>query len=150
MKLIGLDTNILAYLAGINRSDTDQIKITSSRQLLARLGGRVRFILTTQALAELFVVLTRAGATRDEAQAIVETFSGELERVGTTPEVFDRAVAFATAHKLQIWDSLIITASADAGCTILLSEDLQHRFRAGTITILNPFDATWDDKLLGL
>jgi predicted nucleic acid-binding protein len=150
MRLIGLDTNVLAYLAGVDRSATDQSKISASRTLLARLAGRFNFVVTTQALGELFVVLTRAGATRDEAQNIIETFSEEIERVGTTPEIFDTALAFATAHKLQIWDSLIITASAHAGCSILLSEDLQNGFRAGTITIINPFDAKGHDKLLSL
>jgi predicted nucleic acid-binding protein len=150
MKLVGLDTNILAYLAGVNRNDTDQGKIATSRALLARLEGRVGFVVTTQALGELFVVLTRAGASREEAQNIIETFSVGVERVGTTPEVFEKALAVATTHKLQIWDSLIIAASAEAGCTILVSEDMQHAFRAGTITIVNPFQAQGHEKLLAL
>jgi predicted nucleic acid-binding protein len=139
MRLIGLDTNILAYLAGVERNDTDKGKIAASRDLMARLAGRVSFIVTTQALGELSVVLTRAGASRAEAQAVIQMFGDELTRIGTTPEIFDSALALSVAHNLQIWDSLIVTASASAGCTLLLSEDMQHGFRAGTIMIVNPF-----------
>lgn len=31
-------------------------------------------------------------------------------------------------HNLQLWDTLIVTAVADAGCTLLLSEDMQDGF----------------------
>jgi predicted nucleic acid-binding protein len=139
MKLIGLDTNFLAYLAGVDRSDADKGKIANSRKLIAQLAGQVEFIITAQALGELFVVLVRAGTSREEAQSIIKTFSDEMARVGTTPETFDKALALAANHKMQIWDSLIVTASAEAGCTVLLSEDMQHGSRIGTITIINPF-----------
>jgi predicted nucleic acid-binding protein len=147
MKLIGLDTNFLAYLAGVNRSDANQSKIAASRDLMAKLAGRAGFVVTAQALGELFVVLTRAGASRDEAQAIVETLSEGLERVGLTPDVFDKALALAVAHKLQIWDSIIVSASASAGCTLLLSEDMQHGFQVEKITIINPFVKPTHERL---
>jgi predicted nucleic acid-binding protein len=139
MRIIGLDTNFLAYLAGVDRSDADKGKIANSRKLIAQLAGQVELIITAQALGELFVVLMRAGTSREEAQSIITTFSDEMARVGTTPEIFDKALALAANHKMQIWDSLIVTASAEAGCTVLLSEDMQHGSRIGTITIINPF-----------
>jgi predicted nucleic acid-binding protein len=129
MRLIGLDTNFLAYLAGVDRSDADKGKIANSRKLIAQLARQVEFINTAQALGELFVVLMRAGTSREEAQSIITTFSDEMARVGTTPEIFDKALALAANHKMQIWDSLIVTASAEAGCTVLLSEDMQHGSR---------------------
>jgi predicted nucleic acid-binding protein len=139
MRLIGLDTNFLAYLAGVDRCYADKGKIAISRSLMAQLAGRVGFIVTTQALGELSVVLTRSGASREEAQAIIQTFCDELVRAGTTPEIFDKALALSVIHKMQIWNSLILTASSEAGCTLILSEDMQHGFRAGVITVVNPF-----------
>jgi predicted nucleic acid-binding protein len=150
MKLIGLDTNFLAYLAGVDRGNADKGKIVASRALIAKLAGRAGFVVTVQALGELFVVLTRSGASREEALSIVETIFEELERVGTTPDVFDRALALAVGHKLQIWDSIILSASAAAGCTLLLSEDMQHGFRAGSISVINPFAEPMHELLLGL
>jgi predicted nucleic acid-binding protein len=150
MRLIGLDTNFLAYLAGVDRSEADKGKIAISRDLMAQLAGRVGFVVSTQALGELSVVLTRSGASREEAQAIVQTFCDELVRIGTTPEIFDKALALSVIHKMQIWDSLILTASAEAGCTLLLSEDMQAGFRAGVITVVNPFMVPLHSELMRL
>jgi predicted nucleic acid-binding protein len=150
MKLIGLDTNFLAYLAGVDRGQADQGKINGARALLARLAGRISFIVTTQALGELFVVLTRAGASRAEAQAIVKTLSEEMERFGVTTDIFDNAMEISVSHKLQMWDSIILSASAAAGCAFLLSEDMQHGFRVASITVINPFFHPLDERLLSL
>lgn len=139
MKLIGLDTNFLAYLAGVGRSVDDDRKINAARALMTELNGKVGFVVSAQALGDLFVVLNRSGASREEAQVIVATFSDDLDRVGTTPELLDKALDLAVLHKLQMWDAIIVTASMAAGCTLLLSEDMQHGFRAGPMTIVNPF-----------
>jgi predicted nucleic acid-binding protein len=40
-----------------------------------------------------------------------------------------------------MYDSLIVAAALAAGCTRLLSEDLQHGQRIDTLVIHNPFAA---------
>jgi predicted nucleic acid-binding protein len=37
------------------------------------------------------------------------------------------------------WDSLIVSAAQKVGCSILLSEDLQHEQNIDGIVIINPF-----------
>ena len=38
------------------------------------------------------------------------------------------------------WDSLIVAAAIDTGCSTLYSEDMQHgRVLLGQLTIVNPF-----------
>ena len=40
---------------------------------------------------------------------------------------------------LSFWDSLIVAAALDAGCTTLYSEDMQHGQRiSDQLTIVNP------------
>ncbi|HJQ16060.1 MAG TPA: hypothetical protein VJ859_03585 [Allosphingosinicella sp.] len=51
------------------------------------------------------------------------------------------AADLAVDHKLQFWDALIVTAAADAGCTFLLSEDMQDKFIARGLTIVDPLAA---------
>lgn len=150
MKLIGLDTSFLAYLAGVSRSVEDDVKIDASRALMANLSGKAGFVVSTQALGELYVVLTRSRASREEAQAIVSSFSNDLDRVGMTPEIFDKALDLAVRHKFQMWDAIIVTTSIAAGCTLLLSEDMQHGFRAGPLTIVNPFVVPLHELLVGV
>lgn len=43
-------------------------------------------------------------------------------------------------YSLSYWDSLIVAAALDAGCTTLFSEDMQHGQKLqGFLTIINPF-----------
>jgi predicted nucleic acid-binding protein len=44
-----------------------------------------------------------------------------------------------TAHRFDIWDAVIVSASAEAGCRVLLSEDMQDGFVWRGMTIINPF-----------
>jgi predicted nucleic acid-binding protein len=108
---------------------------------MLRLAGKADICIATQAAAELFVVLTRAGAARQEARDIVGDMTAGLEQVGATPDTLDKALELAVHHKLQMWDALILTSYTDAGCTLMLSEDLQHGQTIGPITVANPFTA---------
>ena len=53
----------------------------------------------------------------------------------------------AVGHNLAIWDAIILAAAAEAGCRMLLSEDMQDGFTWGGVTIVNPF-APQPHKLL--
>lgn len=101
--------------------------------------GRAAIVTTTQALGELYVVLQRSGDTRDDARALVLDLLNAMEVVVPTQRDFIGALDLAVDHKLQFWDSLIVTASAEAGCSIFLSEDMQDGFVRHGMTIVNPF-----------
>jgi len=45
---------------------------------------------------------------------------------------------------------LIVTAAAEAGCTMLLSEDMQDGFVTRGLTVANPLRDTLHSKLAGL
>jgi predicted nucleic acid-binding protein len=66
-----------------------------------------------------------------DAFAIIETSAG----------VMQAAVDLATDHKLGIWDAVILSASSQAGCRLLLSEDIRDGVTWGGATIVNPFAA---------
>ena len=55
------------------------------------------------------------------------------------PAVMLVASDLATDHRLGIWDAVILSAASQAGCRLLLSEDLQEGFSWGGVTIVNPF-----------
>ena len=46
----------------------------------------------------------------------------------TTEAAIIAAADVATDHRLGIWDSVMVAVAAEAGCRLLLSEDLQDRF----------------------
>ena len=57
----------------------------------------------------------------------------------TTGSASDAATTLAADHGLTIWDAMILTVADEAGCRLLLSEDMQHGFTWRGVTIVNPF-----------
>lgn len=150
MTRVALDSNILIYLAGVSHSTEDDDKIDRIRVLLARLSEAATLIAPAQALGELFVVLRRSGTPADQARTVLlefaETFGTSSSEVRTVLSAADLVVD----HKLQFWDSLILTAAADAGCTLLLSEDMQDGFVTRGLTVINPLADGFHPKLAAL
>lgn len=150
MTRVALDSNVLAYLAGVSRSREDEAKITAARSLIRRLANHVSFIAPAQAMGELFVVLRRSGAPADEARSILIEFTDAFGTSGSESRSILAAADLVVDHKLQFWDSLMLTAAANAGCTLLLSEDMQSGFVTRGVTIVDPFSPTPHPKLVAL
>lgn len=150
MTRVALDSNILAYLAGVSRTPEDDDKIARMRALIELLSASASLIAPAQALGELFVVLRRAGTPSEEARTILiefaDTFGSAVSESRTTLAAADLVVD----HKLQFWDALIVTAAADAGCTLFLSEEMQHSFIVRGLTIINPLLEQRHPKLAAL
>lgn len=53
-------------------------------------------------------------------------------------EIVQAALRICARHHLSYGDSAIIAAAQAMGCEQLLSEDMQHGQRVGSITIVNP------------
>ena len=105
-------------------------------------------LVPAQVLGELFNVLVRkARRTPAEARAPIRFWQDCCSVAPTTEAVLTRAIELAVAHGLAIWDAIILAAAAEAGCRMLLSEDMQDGFTWGGVTIVNPF-ASPPHKLL--
>jgi predicted nucleic acid-binding protein len=50
-----------------------------------------------------------------------------------------RSIALARRFRIALWDALIVTAAQDGGCSLVLSEDLQHGRSFDNVSIQNPF-----------
>jgi predicted nucleic acid-binding protein len=150
MTRVALDTNILAYLAGVSRDARDDAKIDQIRNLIARLSSVVSLIAPAQTLGELFVVLRRGGASANEARAVLIEFAQAFGSSASEPKTILAAADLVVDHKLQFWDALILTAAADAGCTLLLSEDMQDGFVTRGLTVVNPLRDSLNTKLVAL
>jgi predicted nucleic acid-binding protein len=144
---IAFDTNILAYMAGVEKVPEDSSKIEASRVVHAKLAEVNECVAPLQALGELYVVLSRFSGDRDSAREIVEEFRDQFEPAPSNPDSFDSALTLASGHKLQFWDALILSAAADSGCSLLLSEDLQPGFTWRGVRVVNPFAVKMDVRL---
>jgi predicted nucleic acid-binding protein len=150
MIQIGLDTNILAYLSGVARLEKDQEKVLQIQTLFGSLADSASFFVPTQAFGELYIVLQRIGHSRAKALSIIQDFQRDVETLSISIETFDTALIFATRHQFQIWDALIVMSCEQAGCTLLLSEDMQDGFKVGSTEIANPFATKLNPKLTRL
>ncbi len=150
MTRAALDTNILAYLAGVSRDARDDAKINRARDLIHRLGDKVSLVAPAQTLGELFVVLRRSGASSGEARAILVEFAEAFATSASETRTALAAADLVVDHQLQFWDALIVTSAAEAGCSLLLSEDMQDGFVARGLTLVNPLADTLHPKLKAL
>jgi len=150
MTRVALDTNILAYLAGVSHSAADEAKIGKVREIVGQLASAVSLIAPVQTLGELFVVLRRGGASAEEARAILMEFGEAFGTSASESRTVLAAADLVVDHKLQFWDSLIVTVATDAGCTLLLSEDMQHGFVTRGLTIVDPLRSALHPRLAGL
>jgi predicted nucleic acid-binding protein len=125
------DTNILiyAFAAGDRRS-------ARAEALLAE-GG----VIGVQVLNELTSVLRRTLRWEwpevEAALAVIAELAGPVRPL--TAGIHGKAVELARANVLSFYDALIVAAAADAGCRVLLTEDLQHGRKVSGVTVKNPF-----------
>ena len=137
MRIV-LDTNVLAYAAGVNGAERQRAAI----ELLGKLSESETF-LPVQALGELFRVLVRKAKVSPRlARTTIIRYRDTYPLIETSSSVFMSATDLAVDHKINIWDAVIFAAAAETGCRLLLSEDLQEGFKWGGVTVVNPFAAT--------
>jgi predicted nucleic acid-binding protein len=132
---VALDTNILAYAEGINNKTMQD----QSLDLVKRLSAAT-VVLPVQALGELFSLLVRkAGRTPSDARNAVLHWRNAFNNLtDTSAEVLLAAVDLAQS-KVSFWDAVILSAAAESGCQMLLSEDMQDGFVWKGVTVINPF-----------
>ncbi len=132
---VAIDTNVLVYAAGIH---TD-LRQDTAVELLGQLPDESP-IIPVQVLGELFNVLIRKGSwSRKDAGVAVRSLVSSFPLIDTTPTVLLQATELSQRHRLPIWDAIIVSAAAEAGCRLLLSEDMHEGFAWGGVTVTNPF-----------
>jgi predicted nucleic acid-binding protein len=136
--LAALDSNIMIYAEGLN----DDARRDVAQAHLAALGPS-RVVVPLQAIGEMAFAQIRV-AKRNAAFAAsrARDWRDRYLAQETTKDVFDGALLIMERHKLQVWDSIILSAAAVAGASVLLSEDMQNGFRWQHVTIVNPFSLT--------
>lgn len=132
---VALDTNVLAYAAGI-----DDAERRDQANRLIRLLDPTAVVFASQVSSELYNVLIKKGQlSRLEALTIVNRWSDLFELRSADRRTFSDALTLATDRDLQVWDAVVLATAAQTGCALLLSEDLQEGFAYRGVTVVNPF-----------
>jgi predicted nucleic acid-binding protein len=131
-----LDTNILLY--AISAAETDRPKALRSREILLR----DDLALSVQVLQEFYVQATRPTRpqpySHEDAAALIQQWL-RFRVVELTIPVMQAALRIKDRYQTSYWDAAILAAAASAGCTELLSEDLNPGQTYDAVRVTNPF-----------
>ena len=136
------DSNILVYL--FERTDSD--KYLSARALVSEnLANRTGCISYQVVQETLNVISRRVGADPERVAGFLEEILIPLWRIhqiNPTPELYRSGLQIQTRYGFSLYDSLIVAAALEAGCTTLYREDMQDGQQIQGLTIRNPFAET--------
>jgi predicted nucleic acid-binding protein len=128
---IFFDTNILVYAHSVG-----DYRTATARQVLLD-GG----VVGVQALNEFAsVARKKLSFTWAEVQEAIEKIvilCPNPRSLGI--ETHRSALGLSKRYGLSIWDGLMVAAAAEARCTKLLSEDMQHGQLIEGVRVVNPF-----------
>lgn len=129
------DANILIYA----EDSADLVKQKKAIEAVVHHAQQRTGVVSPQVLGEYFNVVTRKlrldpGIAKSQA----EFFSRMHLVEPTLADVFS-AMDLHRLHHIQYWDCLIIQCAEQSGCSVLLSEDMQHGRVINGVRIVNPF-----------
>jgi predicted nucleic acid-binding protein len=107
------------------------------------LTGLARPVINSQVIREVCRNLIKKSSTSEpRIQSLIEGWYRDCEIVNASAGQFLLASQLRESGAFSYWDSLIVAAALDAGCTTLFSEDMQHgQVLRGQLTIINPLRA---------
>jgi predicted nucleic acid-binding protein len=133
-----LDTHVFVYLF-----DTEAAaKQARAKALVEQALHRHDACISYQVVQETLNVVTRKLAipvTPQDAPALISKVLMPLCRVLPSEALYLDAMQLRVRWQFSFYDALVVAAALQAGCTRLLSEDLQHGQQVGTLRIENPF-----------
>lgn len=131
-----VDTNILLY--AISAQSAEAEKSQTAKAILRRSD----LTLSVQVLQEFYVQATRPTRTdplsHEEATALVQHWLRH-RIVPLTVLVMQDALDIKKRYQTSYWDAAILAAAASAGCSELLSEDLNPGQNYDSVRVINPF-----------
>ena len=146
MTLVFVDTKVLISAEDGAEADKQHSALDWIERLWRARSGR----LSTQVLNEFYVNVTRRlkpAMPQGDARARVRRYAAGWNPWQIDHATVETAWAMEARHGLQYWDCLVLAAAQHSGCTLVLSEDMQHEGRYGAVQVINPFLASIDEVL---
>lgn len=135
-----VDTNVLVYQFDA-RVPEKQVR---AQAWLDHLWGAHTGLVSFQVLQEFYSIVTRKlqpGLEPETARKVVRALWA-WQPIGVDERMIVTAWADQDRFGLSWWDALIVAAARLAGCSNLLTEDLQHDQDLDGLRVVNPFEVT--------
>jgi predicted nucleic acid-binding protein len=134
---IFVDTNVLIYL----RDSTEPGKQRQAAEWMAHLWETGEGRISLQILQEYYVTVTgklKPGLPAPEAREDVAALRA-WRPLEPDLSLLEEAWGVQDRFGFSYWDSLVVAAAQRTGCSLLLTEDLQHGQDLDGVTVRNPF-----------
>ena len=142
---VSFDSNVLIYAFSVDEPVQSKARVIV--ETLAERGGS----LPEQVIREFLAIAQRRRfMPPTKARQIATSISERFEIVTGASDDLWAASELAERHKLQYCDSLLCCTARRAGCSFLLSRDMQDGFTIGAMRIINPFVPANDDLVAEL
>lgn len=131
-----LDSNILVY--AYDASDPRKQRIAQDLVRRAVLG---EMVISTQVLAEFAATLLHKLSPAAPAQDVLSLLDAldPIKVISLDADTVRRAVAAHAEFGIHFYDGMIVAASERAGCSRILSEDLNPGQKYFGVLVENPF-----------
>jgi predicted nucleic acid-binding protein len=133
-----LDSNILVYFVDF----TEPHKRAQAAEIM-RAASTSNCVLGLQSMGEFYGAVTRHK---------ILTPADAAKEIGWLLTVFATFAASEDAHRVAVretaagrfsyWDTVLLASADEAGCEVLLSEDMKDGAKLGGVTVRNPFGPT--------
>ena len=133
-----LDTNIFVYAVNPRPSPKKEI----AQDLIARGLDSGDGIVSYQVVQEFFSLAFSKfpkPLSAFEADEYLNTIFRPMLAVHSSPALFVSALQVFGRHRLSWYESLIVAAAKQGGCSTLYSEDMHHSWHDDTLRVENPF-----------
>jgi predicted nucleic acid-binding protein len=130
-----LDTNVLVYA----EDSSNPVKQKKAVELILEHRRRRTGVVSLQVLQEFFVTVTKklkldVGIARYKVE-----FHSRFDVAEPAVNDLLAAIDMHRFHGFSFWDALVLRMAKQAGCRVLLSEDMQHGQEIDGVKIVNPF-----------
>ena len=131
-----IDSNILVYMFDSTDLSKREFAVRFVNQKVADKSGCISFQVVQETLN---VIIGKMGIAHETALEFLDETLVPLWQVNPSTELYLRALEVRERYGFSFYDSLIVAAALEAGCTRLYTEDMQHNQQIQGLTIHNPF-----------
>jgi len=129
------DTNVLIYA-------DDKAAPAKQRRALDLVAEHRRAgtgVVSLQVLQEYFVTITRKLRVDQRIARRKVELLAEFDIAATDVTDVLAAIDLHFLHGFSFWDALVVRSAKQAGCSVLLTEDMQETREIDGVRIVNPF-----------
>jgi len=130
-----IDTNVLIYAEAGDAPAKQRLAL----DLLKKLYDEAQGVLSTQVLQEYCnVALKRLRLSAQHVRAQLDMYE-QFEVVQVTPAIIHAGLDLHQTRSVAFYDAIIVASAQTAGCSVLLTEDMNSGQILGGVRITNPF-----------